>query len=648
MDEDYLLTVETLTLNREIVRGASVHGVQAWKTKAAEGYLVINEAQRVALEMFKTPQTVPQMLSSSILRRTCLELREFYELVLKAHRVGVLVSGPVVPVVTPLVRRWYGLPWKIPIYAAVAALAAVMGLLVWPPPTLPSAWHHWVVAWLTWCWGVSAGYALAASTLKDAGGQIFDPRWRWGSLTPHFTAQLHDACMLALPVRVSVLLARVAPLAVVAAIGLIWRAGWVVGPLVGLLVVTNPWRGPIADLRRLLGGIPQLGTDSHFVFSTNRLPRRQLRAFFRTETVRSASWALLGGLVWLWIAVRLVYAIADQPIVATLARWSVLGYVGGALAAGTLLAGLGLVTWCAVVLVRRRSHRLLARVRRQWGRWRNQGALVLSQSQLLRAMAQNPLLRSLNIDQQQAIARQFTLTRTKALGTLVAYDDQPTHVGLILRGSATLLLRTSNKVYLPLQRLKEGDLFGAHHLINRVHPQMEVRARTPVLALLLPASVFDQEVVRQIGPERAYCLVDMCSFLRSTRLCQQWHLTSITRLADIAQTKVYHASDKIVAVGEEPRSFFVIWEGTAEARSNHHPPRQLKSGDFFGEAELLQNSTVREDVVATSDVRCLCMPRSEFIRFVTHNYHVALGLERIASERLSRPVFPLQSSFEVR
>jgi len=35
------------------------------------------------------------------------------------------------------------------------------------------------------------------------------------------------------------------------------------------------------------------------------------------------------------------------------------------------------------------------------------------------------------------------------------------------------------------------------------------------------------------------------------------------------------------------------------------------------------------------------VPRSEFLRFVTHNHGVAMSLERLASQRLKRPVFPV-------
>jgi CRP-like cAMP-binding protein len=60
----------------------------------------------------------------------------------------------------------------------------------------------------------------------------------------------------------------------------------------------------------------------------------------------------------------------------------------------------------------------------------------------------------------------------------------------------------------------------------------------------------------------------------------------------------------------------------------------------------LQNSAASLDVIATRPTRLLCVQRTDFLRFVTHNHRVALSLEQIASRRLGRPIFPLQASFE--
>jgi CRP-like cAMP-binding protein len=67
----------------------------------------------------------------------------------------------------------------------------------------------------------------------------------------------------------------------------------------------------------------------------------------------------------------------------------------------------------------------------------------------------------------------------------------------------------------------------------------------------------------------------------------------------------------------------------------------VRGGDFFGEIGLLQNSYPTARVAANDGARSLCIRRKEFLRFVAHNYSVALELERVSSKRLGRPIFPL-------
>lgn len=69
----------------------------------------------------------------------------------------------------------------------------------------------------------------------------------------------------------------------------------------------------------------------------------------------------------------------------------------------------------------------------------------------------------------------------------------------------------------------------------------------------------------------------------------------------------------------------------------------IHAGEFFGEIGLMQNSSPNATVTANEGTRCLRIPRIELLRFVTHNYAVALEIERVSSKRLGRPLFPLRS-----
>jgi CRP-like cAMP-binding protein len=67
-----------------------------------------------------------------------------------------------------------------------------------------------------------------------------------------------------------------------------------------------------------------------------------------------------------------------------------------------------------------------------------------------------------------------------------------------------------------------------------------------------------------------------------------------------------------------------VYDGIAQVRTRRKFVNRLKTGDFFGEISLLQNSTAIADVVAQGQLRCLQIDRTSFLRFMTHNHHVAL------------------------
>jgi CRP-like cAMP-binding protein len=89
--------------------------------------------------------------------------------------------------------------------------------------------------------------------------------------------------------------------------------------------------------------------------------------------------------------------------------------------------------------------------------------------------------------------------------------------------------------------------------------------------------------------------------------------------------------------------FFIIFQGDAKVSRKERHLAVIRAGEFFGEIGLMQNSAPNASVTATLGTRCLRIPRTELLRFVTHNYMVALELERVSSERLGRPLFPLKA-----
>ncbi|HRE81779.1 MAG TPA: cyclic nucleotide-binding domain-containing protein, partial [Opitutaceae bacterium] len=355
------------------------------------------------------------------------------------------------------------------------------------------------------------------------------------------------------------------------------------------------------------------------------------------------------GLIWIALVFHVVTSavgIHYSDVVANVSYWASAGATVGGLSA--ILAG-GFVSWAAYALLTRRGGRMLKRVKKQTGRWTSPRKGGMTQTEILRAMSLSPLFRIVDMQRQIEIARRFTVKRIRPLRVLASGEPSgEDEVGMIVRGTAFVAQRGENGRKRSLRRYSEGDIFGAHSLVDPLRPQIEVKSRTPVLALTLPRKFFQERIVQQLGATKVHNLTHICSFLRSLPLCRYWQLSSVIRMTEIAVSRTFEAGDKIVQFSDDPRYFYVILEGTVHVMRNGKLLHRLRVGDSFGEAELLQNSAANADVVAKTTTRCLAVSRTDFIRFVTHNHHVALSLETTSSRRLGHPIFPLQSSFDVR
>jgi len=188
---------------------------------------------------------------------------------------------------------------------------------------------------------------------------------------------------------------------------------------------------------------------------------------------------------------------------------------------------------------------------------------------------------------------------------------------------------------------------GLHSVADREFPNFMYRTLTPVLLLRMERAVADELVVSQIPSIAVTSQVQKLPFLARIKLCENWHSQAIQRCAELARIVNYKENDVILQNGFYSDSFFIMFEGEAKISSRGKVRGTIRGGDFFGEIGLLQNSNTTAQVTAGPGTRCLCIPRREFLRFVAHNYTVALELERVSSLRLGYPIFPLsQGNFQ--
>lgn len=175
------------------------------------------------------------------------------------------------------------------------------------------------------------------------------------------------------------------------------------------------------------------------------------------------------------------------------------------------------------------------------------------------------------------------------------------------------------------------------------------KAVTPVRYLALAPYDFWESVIGELGVPTAEALALRQPFLRQLRFCQNWHPQAIMRFAQLSTLVNCNAGDQLISERQDTANLFIVYEGTMLVRQRKRARARLRRGSFFGEIALLQNSAATSDVVADAQSRCLAIDREQFLRFMTHNYSVGLQVERISTQRLGHPIFPLRGrSFDVR
>ncbi len=652
MDQEPLLSTERLRLSRELQRGWASRGAVVIKNVPTQTYLAVSTEQAQVLESFKEGATVPEVFTGLLQERRCPPLREFYELVLKALQVGVLSVGssrrPLRPALNwPGWRPGAGWLWPL----AVLNLAVVLGL-AWRVELLAAQWTPGdiFVGVALAAAALSAGQALAAMVVAGAGGEVYGRRALDSLRLLHLRLDLRDSRLLRPAEQAWVALARTLPLALVLLLALGFLPGAVPPLAAAWLLLWRPWgKGVPRELGALLGRYPPLDTDSNFIFHLNQRPQLHWRPWWRRWDWRVCALELVVAVAWTALVGRFGLGLAGIDV----------GELVRARPDYWLLVALGLAAALLLTIMGRICFRWRAgwrEMRRNlWRRWdlvrRRRGPFEFPETEaaLQRIAAEHPLLGLLGLlnpyDRAEIVRawRPVTFRPREVLEVVTSEGDS---VGLILSGRATGTRLTSAGRRMRVLGLEEGDFFGqaAGDLFGGTEARFECRAVTPVAALVLPAGLFRRCVVEQLGAGLVQDLTYKLAFLRRLPVCAHWDVASVARFARLTQIVAYADGESLVREGQEPRWFYIVFDGTAQVRRGGELVSLLKAGDFFGEISLLQNSAAMADVVAQGSLRCLQVDRKDFLRFVARDYRAALALERISSARLGRPIFPLRSA----
>lgn len=634
MEINLILTANQWQLASQLERTKPYGGVLIIKNIPERTYLAVTPLQWQVLGRFSSPHLVPQVLESIIEDRACPALSEFYELILKAVQARILVTpGQTVAAIPALNWRFTLDPVRLRIPLWIL-FAAGFGFTAGLQPELPSTLAAWSCSFLSLVVACLLGFTLSASLLRGGGGEVY---LRRGWLICN-----EDARMLRPAAHRTVTLAPLAVLAAGTGI-LTWsRPEWSLLPLVGLLFLARPLGGGRCNrMIRARAGRRLSDADHSFLFPPNRSTRMRLK-LVRTGLFNAVTWLEIGyAVLWTLVVGYFVGVLTEVPSW-TLAFWETQGprlawaIMGPLVLLAILYAGSEFY-----LFLRARARARRETMRQWWRRWFGRKPESVPENERLSAVRRSALLRTLPPPVQFATAKALTLHRAGPWRLLQDFEAPAPKVWLILSGQVGIYRKLPSGRRVRVQVLAEDNLVGLHAAADPVLPQFQYRTLTPVVLLQLDWAQAAELILARIPAATLANYIQKLPFLARISLCQNWHLLAVQRFAEMARITNYHPDEAILQEGCMTEDFFVMFEGGARVMRKGRLRGLVGSGDFFGEIGLLQNSAAMARVVANPGARGLCIRRREFLRFVAHNYTVALRLERVSSQRLGHPIFPM-------
>jgi CRP-like cAMP-binding protein len=647
MDVNLILSAQTLCLAPQLKRSGLINGLFVLKNVPAKTYLRVSPEQWIILQQFVVPRTVPAVLGSAIRNRQCLRLGEFFELILKALRANILLEPGIGPEAV-VAHDW---KWSVRPKVLAMPLAALFGIGVIMAlslhPKLPTTFLDWLGGLLLLSAALSFAAFIAGCLVRGAGGEVYRPRWKWLSIPPHLSVDTNDAIILPIKAQTVIGLATPAVLAIATGFAAWRRPGCELFSLLALIISIRPiFGGRFSKLIHVGQKRGLSDAEQSYIFPPNRRP--ETRGWLLSRALRQpTTWVRMAYGVF-WAAAILYWGSRLMGMPAwSFSYW--LDYVenygvriglwiGGSLAA----LGAGYLIWETYHSVRERAQARRNTLRLWRARWITARNMMLDESSRMKAMAGSSLLSTLQPPQRLELARAMAVRRHGPWRSLWEYESNPTQVALIVSGKIALRRELPTGRSVPVQVLTEGDIIGLHDLADPKFPTYLLRSLTPVVLLSMDRAMAEELVVRRIPQATLTDMLLKMPFLRRISLCQNWHLQAINRFARLSAIVGYPPGSVILSEGQTVEDFFIIFQGNARVMQKGRQVAIIRSGEFFGEIGLMQNSSPNATVIAYQGTRCLSIPRIELLRFVTHNYTVALEIERVSSERLGRPLFPLE------
>ncbi len=634
-----LLNHSVLRLSREVRSGKLRPAILVVKYQPGCRYLVLTPRQWELLQEFGGGRTVTSVLCATIEVQYCPPLREFYELVVKAVRAGILQSDshPLPP--NDAATRWpVHVSGAIVRWATVAVIAAAGVSLALHPVEMPHRPGWLALGWVTACLAASAGWALAACVVRAAGGEVYHPRLDWKTPVPQFRVDLNDAVMGGRDTEIDAALARLAPAFAFIVAAAWWAPELLVPLLCGVLLEMSPlWRSALHDLLGALYRDPQLATAYDFVIAQDRLftllrsARQQIadRKYLLACAVATVAWLLtvfLSGCgLWQANAVELLKRFHAAG------GWHYTALALMVLSGVLVLGAAGAAGWIAYRHLRAWWHERTER------RLRPQAVLV-SVETIADWLSRTVLFRELAAEDLQAVAGAVRPEEHKR-GSFVVREGEPgDRLYIVLSGRIEVRRDYAPGRSEPVAEMGEGDVFGEIALLHGGPRTRSIRCLTPGRLLALDKQDFERLVLSRLSHQAVEDAVQKVGFLHHTGLTRHWSQATMAAFARKAKVQEFPEGTVILEEGAINHWFFLLHRGEVTVRKGQSELRRLKAGDSFGELSLMGDGVATASVVVRSKMAsCLVISGRDFLEFLTQDFTVAMRWEEMKIRRVDRP-----------
>lgn len=185
-------------------------------------------------------------------------------------------------------------------------------------------------------------------------------------------------------------------------------------------------------------------------------------------------------------------------------------------------------------------------------------------------------------------------------------------------GKLECYIKKDNEEPKCVKKYQEGDTFGELALLYNTVRAASIIASTDCVLWELDRETFNN-IVRDAAFKKRQKYV---KFLQSCYIFENYDEYELSQFCDAIKVANYKSGDYVIKEGEVGNLFYLIEEGEAvatrtfESETSPRKVKNYKKGDYFGELALLNNESRKANVIATTNLKLLCLDKQSFNRLL--------------------------------